>query len=209
MSIFNRILLLEKDSAWKSKPKGTKQIRKLFICIAEKSRSTAGSRAQNYYGVLSSPSLTSVCFFVGFILWHGLPFSWQDNPLPHTRSHCSGFRFQVSGLNPSSTFVTPLQYSCLENPMDGEVWWATVRGVAKSQTRLSDFPFTFRLHALEKEMATHSSVLAWRIPGMGEPGGLLSTGLHRVRHDWSDLAAAAASCFNQCFRMCTVYSQLP
>ena len=67
--------------------------------------------------------------------------------------------------------------------MDGEVWWATVRGVAKSQTRLSDFPFTFRLHALEKEMATHSSVLAWRIPGTGEPGGLLSTGLHRVGHD--------------------------
>ena len=66
--------------------------------------------------------------------------------------------------------------------MDGEVWWATVRGVAKSQTRLSDFPFTFHLHALEKEMATHSSVLAWRIPGTGKPGGLLSTGLHRVGH---------------------------
>jgi len=69
---------------------------------------------------------------------------------------------------------TPLQYSCLENPMDGGAWWATVHGVAKSQIRLSDFTFTFHFHALEKEMATHSSVLAWRIPGMGEPGGLPS-----------------------------------
>ena len=63
---------------------------------------------------------------------------------------------------------TPLQYSCLENPMDGGAWWAAVHGVAKSQTRLSDFTFTFHLHALEKEMATHSSVLAWRIPETGE-----------------------------------------
>ena len=77
---------------------------------------------------------------------------------------------------------TPLQYSCLENPMDG-AWWAAVHGVTKSQTRLSDFTFTFHFHALEKEMATHSSVLAWRIPGMGEPGGLPSMGSHRVRHD--------------------------
>ena len=88
---------------------------------------------------------------------------------------------------------TPLQYSCLENPMDGGAWWAAVHGVAKSRTRLSDFIFTFHFHALEKEMATHSSVLASRIPGMGEPGGLPSMGSHRVRHDWSDLAAAAAS----------------
>ena len=64
---------------------------------------------------------------------------------------------------------TPLQYSCLENPMDGGAWWAAVHGVAKSQTRLSDFTFTFHFPTLEKEMATHSSVLAWRIPGMGEP----------------------------------------
>ena len=77
----------------------------------------------------------------------------------------------------------PLQYSCLENPMDGGAWWATVHGVAKSQTRLSDFTFTFHFHALEKEMATHSSVLAWRIPGMGEPGGRPSVGSHRVGHD--------------------------
>ena len=77
----------------------------------------------------------------------------------------------------------PLRYSCLENPMDGGVWWATIHGVTKSRTRLSDFTFTFHFHALEKEMATHSSVLAWRIPGMGEPGGLPSMGSHRVGHD--------------------------
>ena len=88
---------------------------------------------------------------------------------------------------------TPLQYSCLENPMEGGAWWAAIHGVAKSQTRLSDFTFTFHFHALEKEMATHSSVVAWRIPGTGEPGGLPSMGSHRVGHDWSDLAAAAAA----------------
>ena len=86
---------------------------------------------------------------------------------------------------------TPFQYSCLENPMDGGVWWAAVHGVAKSWTQLSDFTFTFHFHALEKEMPTHSNVLAWRIPGTGEPGGLPSMGSHRVGHDWSDLAAAA------------------
>ena len=91
---------------------------------------------------------------------------------------------------------TPLQYSCLENPMDGGAWKAAVHGVAEGWTRLSDFTFTFHFHALEKEMATHSSVLAWRIPGTREPGGLPSLGSHRVRHDWSDLAAAAAAkCF--------------
>ena len=78
---------------------------------------------------------------------------------------------------------TPLQYSCLANSMDRGAWWAAVHGVARSRTPLSDFPFTFHFHALEKEMATHSSVLAWRIPGTGEPGGLLSTGSHRVGHD--------------------------
>ena len=78
---------------------------------------------------------------------------------------------------------TPLQYSCLENPMDGGAWWAAVHGVSRSWTQLSDFPFTFHFHALEKEMATHSSVLAWRILGTGETGGLLSMGSHRVRHD--------------------------
>ena len=85
----------------------------------------------------------------------------------------------------------PTWYSCLENPMDGGAWKVAVHGVAESQTRLSDFTFTFYFHALEKEMATHSNVPAWRIPGMGEPGGLPSVGSHRVGHDWSDLAAAA------------------
>ena len=75
---------------------------------------------------------------------------------------------------------TPLQYSCLENPMDRGAWKAAAHGVAEGRTQLSDFTFTFLFHALEREMATHSSVLAWRIPGTGEPGGLLSMGLHRV-----------------------------
>ena len=77
--------------------------------------------------------------------------------------------------------------------MDGGAWWAAVHGVSKSRTRLSDFTFTFHFHALEREMATHSSVLAWRIPGTGEPSGLPSVGSHRVGHDRSDLAAAAAA----------------
>ena len=85
---------------------------------------------------------------------------------------------------------TPLQYSCLENPMDRVAWKAVVHGVAEGQTRLSDFTFTFHFPALEKEMATRSSVLAWRIPGTGEPGGLPSMGSYRVRHGWSDLAVA-------------------
>ena len=83
-----------------------------------------------------------------------------------------------------SYFGIPLQYSCLENSMDGGAWWAAVHGVAKSQKRLSDFTFTFHFHALEKEMATHSSVLAWRIPGMAAPGRLESMGSLRVGHDW-------------------------
>ena len=86
----------------------------------------------------------------------------------------------------------PLQYSCLENPMDRGAWCTEVPGVAKSWTWLSDFTFTFHFHAREKEIATHSSVLAWRIPGTGEPGGLPSMRSHRVGHDWSDLAGAAA-----------------
>ena len=77
--------------------------------------------------------------------------------------------------------------------MGGGAWQAAVYGVMKSRTQLSDFPFSFPFHALEKEMATHSSVLAWRISGTGEPGGLLSMGSHRVGHDRSDLAAAAAT----------------
>ena len=75
------------------------------------------------------------------------------------------------------------KYSCLENLMDRGAWWAAVPGIAKSRTGLSDFTFTFHFDALEKEMATHSSVLAWRTPGMGEPGRLPSVGSHRVGHD--------------------------
>ena len=99
---------------------------------------------------------------------------------------------------PLSTFIregsgSPLQYSCLESPMDEGAWWAAVHGVANSRIRLSDFTFTFHFHALEKEMAPHSCVLAWRIPGTGEAHGLPSLGSHRVGHDCSDLAAAAAA----------------
>ena len=80
---------------------------------------------------------------------------------------------------------TPLQYSCLENPMDGGAWWAAVHGVAKSWTRLSDFTVPFHFHALEKEMATHSSILAWKIPWTEEPCRLQSMGSLRVGHDWA------------------------
>ena len=90
--------------------------------------------------------------------------------------------FNMASLGNGEGNGTPLQYSCLENPMDRGAWKAAVRGVAKGWTRLSDFAFSFHFHALEKEMATHSSVLAWRIPGTGEPGGLLSMGSHRVGH---------------------------
>ena len=88
-----------------------------------------------------------------------------------------------SGRSPGEGNGTPLLYSCLENPMDGGAWWATVHGVAKSQTQLSDFIFTFHSLALEKEMATHSRVLAWRLPGMAEPGGLPTMGSHSVGHN--------------------------
>ena len=99
---------------------------------------------------------------------------------------------------------TPLQYSCLENPMDGGAWKAAVHGVTEDWTWLSNFPFTFHFHALEKEMATHSSVLAWRVPGTGDPGGLLSMGSHRDGHEWNDLAVAVKAknirrrWYNQC-----------
>ena len=99
---------------------------------------------------------------------HGLYSPWNSPPLVPQFGEGNG---------------TPLQYSCLENPMDGGAWWAAVHGVAKSWTRLSDFTFTFHFHAWEKEMATYSSVLAWRIPGTGEPGELPSMGSHRVGHD--------------------------
>ena len=86
-----------------------------------------------------------------------------------------GLRFTAPGNG------TPLQYSCLEDPMDGGAWWATVHGVAKSQTRLSAFTFTFHFQALKEEMATHSRVLAWRIPGTGEPGGCIAQSWTRLK----------------------------
>ena len=98
------------------------------------------------------------------------------------RSHCS-FDLHFSNNGCGEGNGTPLQYSCLENSMDGGAWWAAAHGVAKSRAQLSNFTFTFHFHALEKEMATHSSVLAWRIPGTGEPGGLPSMGSQRVGHD--------------------------
>ena len=98
------------------------------------------------------------------------------------------FHFSLSCIGEGNG--NPLQCSCLENPRDGRAWWAAVHGVT-SQTWLSDFTFTFHFHALEKEMATHSSVLAWRIPGTGEPSGLPSMVSHRVGHTWSDLVVVA------------------
>ena len=98
-------------------------------------------------------------------------------------SDCSTKLKHASSLKDGEGNGTPLQSSCLENPMDGGAWWAAVHGVARSRTRLSDFAFTFHFHSLEKEMATYSSVLAWRIPEMGEPGGPPSLGSHRVGHD--------------------------
>ena len=98
-------------------------------------------------------------------------------------SHIWLTTFKLLGSASREGNGTPLQYSCLENPMDGGAWQAAVHGVSKSRTQLSDFTFTFPFYALEKEMATHSSILAWRIPGMGEPGGLPSMGSHRVGHD--------------------------
>ena len=86
---------------------------------------------------------------------------------------------------------TSIRYSCLENPMDEGAWKAAVNWVVEGRTRLSDFTFTFHFPALEKEMATHSSVLAWRIPGTGETGGLLSMGSHRVGHDCSDSSSSS------------------
>ena len=118
---------------------------------------------------------------------------WSFKPIFSLSSFTSIKRLLSSSLHSairvvSSAYGNPLQYSCLENPMDGGAWWAAVHGVVKSRALLSDFTFTFHFHALEKEMATHSSILAWRIPGMEEPSGLLSMGSHRVGHDWNNLA---------------------
>ena len=108
-----------------------------------------------------------LCFFLED---EGSFLSEYLNFIKKVKSPCFGY----TKLKQISQY--PLQYSCLENPMDGEAWWAAVHGVAKSRTRLSDFTFTFQFHALEKEMATHSSILAWRTPGTRESGGLPSMG---------------------------------
>ena len=136
-----------------------------------------------------------IVWFLLFILlmWHTslIIFHMLNYPcilgLNLTWLQCIIFWFAEFGLGEGNG--TPLRYSCLENPMDGGAWWAAVHGVAKSRTRLSNFTFTFHFHALEKEIATHSSVLAWRTRGTGEPDGLLSMGSHRVGHDWNNLAA--------------------
>ena len=119
-----------------------------------------------------SPGL--LCPFVS-TFWRSLPTRISSTQDGHERCFLLSSKIFFYG--------TPLQYSCLENPMDGGAWWAAVHGVATSRTRLSDFTFTLRFHALEKEMATHSRTLAWRIPGTGEPGGLPSMGSLRVGHD--------------------------
>ena len=126
-------------------------------------------------------------------LWLAFLIFWVSQyPMWLFRNSCSECFFPCFASHSGEGNGTPLQYSCLENPVDGRAWWATVHGVTKSQTPLSYFTFTFHFHTLEKEMVTHSSVYAWRIPGTGEPGGLPSMGSHGVRHDWSDLAAAAS-----------------
>ena len=117
------------------------------------------------------------------LLWH-----WWISSLPFLTSDNEGYTNQIpffishhlhwSNKNFGDGNGNPLQYSCLENPMDGGAWWAAVHGVTKSRTWLSNFTFTFHFHALEKEMATHSRILAWRILGTAEPGGLPSTGSH-------------------------------
>ena len=105
--------------------------------------------------------------------------SQESSPTPQFQSINSSLLSSLYGEGNGNT----LQYSCLETPTDRGAWWAAVHGIAKNQTRLSYFTFTFNFHALEREMTTHSSALAWRIPGTEEPGGLPSRGSHRVRHD--------------------------
>ena len=101
------------------------------------------------------------------------------------------FHLSLSCIGEGNT--NPLQCSCLENPRDSGAWWTAIYGVAQSQTQLSDFTFAFHFHSLEKAMAPQASTLAWKIPWAEEPGGLQSMGSHRVGHDWSNLAAAAAA----------------
>ena len=125
------------------------------------------------------------------------------SPLPKISPLLPSSNLGLTNITTGEGNGTPLQYSCLENPMDRGALWAAVHGVAKSRTGLSDFTFTFHFHALEKEMAPHSRVLAWRAPGTGEPGVLPSMGSPKVRHNWSDLAAATLPCPPQGESYCT------
>ena len=161
--------------------------------------------------------LSVSCRFPGWkrSLWSGLLAKglWytvsllpdSSYPCPHLNLGNFPYQHHPCSIKPCSTKLrcsldmaeehgggngTPLQYSCLENPMGGGAWKAAVHGVVRSWTWLSEFPFTFHFHALEKEMATHSSVLVLRIPGTGEPGGLPSMGSHRVRQDWSSSSSS-------------------
>ena len=124
------------------------------------------------------------CVFHSYLIWQSLTFS--GNYICRTQLSDFTFTFHFHELEKEMASHSNVR------PRDGGAWWAAVSGVTQSQTRLIDFTFTFHFHELEEEMATHSSVLAWRIPGTAKPGGLPSMGSHRVRHDWSGLAAAAA-----------------
>ena len=144
------------------------------------------------YFVLILPSWWSnflLCFIFLWNIYYHLPlfyicllFNCLSPPLELHETKTPLLCSQVYGISGEGN-GTPLQYSCIENPMDGGAWWAAFHGVSTSQSWLSDFTFTFHFHAMEKEMATYSSVLVWRIPGTADPGGLLSMGLHRVGHD--------------------------
>ena len=138
-----------------------------------------------------------------FIIFSSIKITWWwENNLDidcqvflFATSSISKFYLEIHKHTSGEGSGNPLQYSHPETPMGGGAWSAAVHGVAKSRTRLSDFTFTFHFPALEKEMAGHSSVLAWRIPGTGEPDGLQSMGSRGVGHDWSDWAAAASTLF--------------
>ena len=137
------------------------------------------------YSILIQLYVYMYLFFLGFFSHIGYCRMMSRVPCAYTVGPCclSVDILYIIGSTCGEGTGTPLQYSCLENPMDRGAWWAAVHGVTQSWTRLRDFTFTFQFHALEKEMATHSSVLAWKIPGTGEPAGLLSMGSHRVGHD--------------------------
>ena len=144
-----------------------------FKIIKKQQKNWKGFSLMYFTNIFEHLLCACICYVLGKT-WLLLP----SQSLQPILIQITGFYRLVHPLN-----GTPLQYSCLETPMDRGAWWAAVHGVEKSLTGLSDFTFTFHFHALEKEMATCSSVLAWRIPGTGEPGGLPSMGSHRVGHD--------------------------